>query len=261
MGVWGKGFFREKALPPQIQHKKEIFMLFGWFYYDWTMLIVLPAMIFAACASIKVKSTFEKYSNVRASSGMTGAEAARRLLNANGLYDVRIERLNTNELADHYDPRNQTLNLSAQVYDSNSAAAIGVACHEAGHAIQHAEGYAPLKARMAIIPVCNFGSKLAFPLFLIGLLFAGDFGYLFMLIGIACFSLATLFQLITLPVEFNASKRALVGIGECGIMHIQEEHDAARQVLSAAAMTYVAALATSLLSLLRLIVIANNRRR
>lgn len=236
-------------------------MLFGWFYFDWTILIVLPAMLFAIYAQMKVKSTFEKYSKARTSSGMSGAEAARRLLNANGLYDVRIERLNTSELADHYDPRNQTLNLSAQVYDSNSAAAIGVACHEAGHAIQHAEGYAPLKARMAIIPVCNFGSKLAFPLFLIGLLFAGNFGYLFMLLGIACFSLATLFQLITLPVEFNASKRALVGIGECGIMNVKEEHDAAHEVLNAAAMTYVAALATSLLSLLRLIVIANNRRR
>ena len=225
------------------------------------MLIVLPAMLFAFYASMKVRSTFEKYSKARTSSGMTGADAARRLLNSKGLYDVQINRINTQELADHYDPRNKTLNLSAQVYDSNSAAAIGVACHEAGHAIQHAEGYAPLKARMAIIPVCNFGSKLAFPLFLIGLLFAGDFGYLFMLLGIACFSLATLFQLITLPVEFNASKRALVGIGECGIMHVQEEHDAAREVLSAAAMTYVAALATSLLSLLRLIIIANNRRR
>ena len=236
-------------------------MLFGWFYFDWTMLIVLPAMLFAFYASMKVRSTFEKYSKARTSSGMTGADAARRLLNSKGLYDVQINRINTQELADHYDPRNRTLNLSAQVYDSNSAAAIGVACHEAGHAIQHAEGYAPLKARMAIIPVCNFGSKLAFPLFLIGLLFAGNFGYLFMLLGIACFSLATLFQLITLPVEFNASKRALVGIGECGIMHVKEEHDAAREVLSAAAMTYVAALATSLLSLLRLIIIANNRRR
>ena len=234
-------------------------MLFGWFYFDWTILIVLPAMLFAIYAQMKVKSTFEKYSKARTSSGMSGAEAARRLLNANGLYDVRIERLNTSELADHYDPRNQTLNLSAQVYDSNSAAAIGVACHEAGHAIQHAEGYAPLKARMAIIPVCNFGSKLAFPLFLIGLLFAGDFGYLFMLIGIACFSLATLFQLVTLPVEFDASRRALAGMEECGLL-TSDEIPGARSVLSAAAMTYVAALATSLLSLLRLIVIANNRR-
>ena len=235
------------------------------FYFDPTILIVLPAILFAFYAQLKVKSTFEKYSKTRTSSGLTGAEAARRLLSANGLYDVQINRINTQELSDHYDPRNQTLNLSAQVYDSNSAAAIGVACHEAGHAIQHAEGYAPLKARMAIIPVCNFGSKLAFPLFFIGLLVSGyvegNFGYLLMLIGIACFSLATLFQLITLPVEFNASKRALVGIGECGIMHVKEEHEAARRVLSAAAMTYVAALATSLLSLLRLIIIANNRRR
>ena len=234
-------------------------MFFGWFYYDWTVLIVLPAMIFALWAQSRVRGTFEKYGNVRTHSGQTGAEAARQLLNANGLYDVDI-CMTQGHLTDHYNPKDQKLYLSKEVYQSNSAAAIGVACHEAGHAIQDATGYAFLKLRMGMVPVCNFGSGLAMPLFFIGLLFAGDFGYLFMLLGIALFSLATLFQLITLPVEFNASRRAMEGMQDCGILNAGEL-DSARKVLSAAALTYVAALATSLLSLLRLILIANNRRR
>lgn len=234
-------------------------MFFGFFYYDWTILIVLPAMIFAIWAQIKVKSTFDKYSQAPTRSGQTAADAARRLLDANGLYNVGIKRV-SGHLSDHYNPKDKTLYLSESVYDSNSAAAIGVACHEAGHAIQDAKAYGPLKLRMNIIPVCNIGSRLAMPLFLIGLFFAGDFGYWFMLIGIACFSLATLFQLVTLPVEFNASRRAMEGMQNCGILY-EDELPAARKVLSAAAMTYVAALATSLLSLLRLLAIANNRRR
>ena len=234
-------------------------MLFGWFYYDWTFLIVLPAFIFTMIAQARVNSTFQKYSQMTVRSGLTAVDAARRMLNANGLYGVNIERAKRDGLSDHYDPRNKTLDLSKQVYDSNSAAAIGVACHEAGHALQDAFGYAPLKLRMSIIPVCNFGSQLAMPLFFIGLLFAGDFGYIFMLAGIACFSLATLFQLITLPVEFNASRRAIAGMRESGVLH-DDEVDAGKSVLFAAAMTYVAALATSLLSLLRLILIARNRR-
>lgn len=234
-------------------------MLFGWFYYDWTILIVLPAFIFTIIAQARVNSTFAKYSQIKVRSGLTAVDAARRMLNANGLYGVNIERAKRDGLSDHYDPRNKTLYLSKQVYDSNSAAAIGVACHEAGHALQDAFGYAPLKLRMSIIPVCNFGSQLAMPLFFIGLLFAGDFGYIFMLAGIACFSLATLFQLITLPVEFNASRRAIAGMRESGVLH-DDEVDAGKSVLFAAAMTYVAALATSLLSLLRLILIARNRR-
>lgn len=234
-------------------------MLFGFFYYDWTLLIVLPAMFFALWAQARVKNAFEEYSKVRTRSGKTGAEAARQLLNANGLYDVDI-RLTQGHLSDHYNPKDRTLYLSKEVHDSNSAAAIGVACHEAGHAVQHATGYAFLKLRMGMVPVCNIGSGLAMPLFLIGLLFAGDFGYLFMLLGIALFSLATLFQLITLPVEFDASRRAMKGMQECGILY-EDELTSAKKVLSAAAMTYVAALASSLLSLLRLIVIANNRRR
>ncbi len=233
--------------------------MFGWFYYDWTVLIVLPAMFFAMWAQFKVKSTFDRYSTVASMGGRTAAAAARVLLDSKGLYDVAIERTR-GHLSDHYDPRNRTLYLSESVHDSCSVAAVGVACHEVGHAVQHAEGYRALRFRMAMIPACRIGSGLAMPLFLIGLLFTVDLGYPFMLAGIACFSLSTLFQLVTLPVEFNASRRALAGMQVCGVLY-GNELDGARQVLSAAAMTYVAALASSLLSLLRLIVIANNRRR
>ncbi len=237
-------------------------MLFGLFYGDWTILIVLPAFIFTLIADGLVRSRFQKYSQVITRSGMTGADAARRLLDAYGIHDVTIVRSPGRGLSDHYDPRNRTLALSDQVSGSCSTAAIGVACHEAGHAIQHANAYAPLHIRMAIVPVCNIGSQLSMPLFLIGLLFANsDFGAWFMLAGIAAFSLVTLFQLITLPVEFNASRRALAGIKEYNILASREEINGAGKVLSAAAMTYVAALATSLLSLLRLIVIANRSRR
>ena len=234
-------------------------MFFGWFYYDWTILIVLPAMLFSLWAQFKVNSTFERYSREMTRSGKSAAEAARAMLFANGLTSVAIKRV-SGHLSDHYNPRDKTLYLSESVHDSCSAAAIGVACHEAGHAIQDAKAYGPLKLRMAIIPVCNFGSKLAFPLFLIGMLFAGDFGWAFMVAGIACFSLATLFQLVTLPVEFDASRRALEGMRDSGMFY-QDELNASRRVLSAAAMTYVAALASSLLSLLRLMVIASGRRR
>ena len=233
-------------------------MLFGWFYFDWTILIVLPAILFASVAQLKVRSTFEKYAKLGTHSGLTGAEAARRLLNSKGLYHVNIVRT-AGSLTDHYDPRDKTLYLSREVHDFNTVSAIGVACHEAGHAIQHEESYAPLHIRMALVPVCNFGSRLAMPLFIIGLFLAVELGYVFMVAGILCFSVATLFQLVTLPVEFNASRRALAGMTECGLLY-GKESDQAKEVLSAAAMTYVAALATSLLSLLRLIVIANNRR-
>ena len=233
-------------------------MLFGWFYYDWTILIVLPAMLFALWAQITVNSTIEKYSQQRARIGLTGAEAARKMLNENGVYHVNVVAMQEDR-GDHYNPKDQTIYLSQNVYNSPSTAAIGIACHEAGHALQHANAYAPLKLRMGMVKACNFGSSLAMPLFFIGLLFYGEMGYLFMLAGIACFSLATFFQLVTLPVEFNASRRALEGIREMGILY-DDELDGAKQVLSAAAMTYVAALASSLLSLLRLIVIANNRR-
>ena len=233
-------------------------MLFGWFYYDWTVLILLPGMLFAFWAQMKVSSTFDRYSKKVSRTGRTGAEAASQLLRANGVYDVRVERVR-GDLTDHYDPRTRTLRLSESVHDSRSIAAIGVACHEAGHALQHAEKYSFLQLRMSMIPVCRIGSGLAMPLFLIGVLI-GELGYVFMVAGILCFSLAALFQLITLPVEFNASARALAGMQENRLLG-EEEIGGARRVLSAAAMTYVAALASSLLSLLRLVVIANNRRR
>ncbi len=235
-------------------------MLFGLFFGDWTILIVLPAFIFTLWAQFKVKSTFSEFEKKASRAGMTAAEVATQLLHSKGVYNVEVRRVRGN-LTDHYDPRNHTLNLSEPVYDSTSVAAIGVACHEAGHAIQHAQKYAPLAMRMKIIPACNLGSQLAMPLFFIGLLFAAaPVGSGLMLAGIACFSLSTLFQLITLPVEFDASRRAMVGIKECGFL-TKEEQTGARKVLTAAAMTYVAALATSLLSLLRLIIIANGSRR
>lgn len=229
--------------------------MFGFFYFDWTLLIVLPAIIFALWAQVTVDSTFRKYSAVITRSGKTAAEAARVMLNANGLHSVQIKRV-SGHLSDHYNPKDRTLYLSESVHDSRSAAAVGVACHEAGHAIQHGENYAPLSIRMSMVPICNIGSGLSMPLFLIGLLMAND---VLMLAGIAAFSLATLFQLITLPVEFNASRRALEGMRDCGIFY-GDEIKGARRVLTAAAMTYVAALATSLMSLLRLILIANSRR-
>jgi Zn-dependent membrane protease YugP len=217
-------------------------------------------MIFSVWASIRVNTTFKKYSSVRPASGITGAEAARRVLDANGLYNVRIERIHGN-LTDHFDPRSNVIRLSDSVYGSSSASAIGVAAHEAGHAVQYANGYAPLKLRNAIIPVTNIGSRLAVPLILLGILFASagtQFIYI-AYIGVACFSLSTLFQLLTLPTEFDASHRALASIDESGLLR-GEELTAAGKVLSAAALTYVAALAASLLQLLRLIAIVNNRR-
>ena len=229
-------------------------MLFGWFYFDWTILIVLPALIFSIWAQINVSSTFNKCSKIRTSRSITGADAARRVLDANGLHHVRIERI-SGELTDHYDPREEVIRLSDSVYANTSAAAVGVACHEAGHAVQHATGYSAIKLRMAIIPATRFGSALAMPLFFIGLLFAAS---PLILAGIALYAIVAFFQLVTLPVEFNASGRALKAISSSGMLN-GEELDSARQVLRAAALTYVAALATSLLTLLRLLVLANGR--
>lgn len=234
-------------------------MLFGWFYYDWTVLIVLPALIFTLWAQIKVNSSFNKYSAVRVRSGLTGERAARIILDANGLQHVKIERVR-GSMTDHYDPRTNTVRLSETVGDVSSIAAIGVAAHEVGHAIQHAKGYFPIKVRTAIIPVTRFGSMLAMPLFILGLILAND---VFLLFGIVLYATVTLFQLVTLPVEFNASRRALATLKARDMLY-GEELKGARSVLSAAAMTYVAALATSLLTLLRLLVIAGgagNRRR
>ena len=229
--------------------------MFGWFYYDWTVLIVLPALLFTIWAQIKVNSSFNKYSGIRTSRGITGADAARRILDANGLYNVRIEKVR-GSMTDHFDPRTNVVRLSETVHDVASVAALGVAAHEVGHAIQYARHYAPIKLRSAIIPVTRVGSMLAMPIFILGLLFAND---AFLLVGIFLYSFVTLFQLVTLPVEFNASRRAMKTLEGQGILY-GEELSGAKDVLSSAAMTYVAALATSLLSLIRLITLANRRR-
>ena len=239
-------------------------MFFGLFWGDTTILVLIPAMIFAFWAQFKVNSTFNKYAKVYNRRGLTGAEAARRVLDANGLHNVTIEHIR-GHLTDHYDPRANVIRLSDATYASTSVAAIGVAAHEAGHAVQHAVGYAPIKLRSAIIPLTRFGSFLAMPLFLIGLLMgSGSYlgygiGTIFMVTGILFFSFSTLFQLVTLPTEFNASARAMKALEDGGLL-AADELPAAKATLSAAAMTYVAALATSLASLLRLILIFNRRR-
>ena len=235
------------------------------YYYgfDWTYVyLVLPCLILSLWASARVNSTFKRYSRQFSSRGITGADAAQRVLRANGIGNVRIERIGGN-LTDHYDPSTNVIRLSDDVYGSTSTAAIGVACHEAGHAVQYAQGYAPIKLRAAIIPVTNFGSKLAMPLILLGILFSslGNTSDFFINLGIACFGLSVLFQLVTLPVEFNASHRALAAIEQNGIL-TDDELAGARKTLSAAAMTYVAATATALAQLLRLLILfGGNRRR
>lgn len=235
------------------------------YYYgfDWTYVyLVLPCLILSLWASARVNSTFKRYSRQFSSRGITGADAAQRVLRANGIGNVRIERIGGN-LTDHYDPTTNVIRLSDDVYGSTSTAAIGVACHEAGHAVQYAQGYAPIKLRAAIIPVTNFGSKLAMPLILLGILFSslGSTSEFFIDLGIACFGLSVLFQLVTLPVEFNASRRALAAIEQNGIL-TDDELAGARKTLSAAAMTYVAATATALAQLLRLLILfGGNRRR
>lgn len=234
-----------------------------YFYgFDRTYLfLVLPCLLLSLWASANVNSTFKKYAQQMSVRRITGAQAAQRVLSANGVGNVRIERVNGN-LTDHYDPRTNVIRLSDSVYDSTSTAAIGVACHEAGHAVQYAHQYAPIKLRAAIIPVTNFGSKLAMPLILLGLLlsFMGNASYTFVYLGIACFGLSLVFQLVTLPVEFNASRRAMQAIEEGNIL-TEEEQRGARKTLTAAAMTYVAATAVALAQLLRLLMIFGGRRR
>ena len=239
-------------------------MPYGYYYgFDWTYLVlVLPCMIFSLIASSKVNSTFKKYSTQYSQRRLTGAEAAQRVLRHNGVSGVRIERVAGN-LTDHYDPRTNVIRLSDSVYSSTSTAAIGVAAHEAGHAVQYAVNYAPIKLRAAIIPLTNFGSKLAMPLILAGILLAAFGGFSTMLVdlGIAAFGLSFLFQLITLPVEFNASRRAIQAIEEAQLL-TAEERKGAQKTLKAAAMTYVAAMAVALAQLLRLIMLfGGNRRR
>ena len=234
-----------------------------YFYgFDWTYLVlVLPVLIISLVASARVNSTFRRYSEQISARRITGAQAAQRVLSANGVSNVRIERIAGN-LTDHYDPKANVIRLSDQVYDNPSTAAIGVACHEAGHAIQYANNYGPIKLRAAIIPVTNIGSKLAMPLILIGILITrlGEFSTVLIYLGIACFSLSLIFQLITLPVEFNASRRAMQAINESNIL-TQEEQIGAKKTLSAAAMTYVIATLAAFTQLLRLLILFGGRRR
>ena len=225
------------------------------FDYTW-YLLVLPAFLLALWAQLRVKTTYAKYSKIRSVRGRTAAEVARQILNDHGLTYVRVDQI-TGELTDNYDPRTNVVHLSQGVYNSTSIAAIGVAAHECGHAVQHAEEYGPLRLRSAIIPVTNIGSSLSIPIFFVGLLLNFP---LLMSIGILLFGLVALFQLITLPVEFNASRRALATIEERGLL-TGDETRGARRVLSAAALTYVAALASSLAQLLRLVIISRGRNR
>lgn len=235
---------------------------YGYYYgFDWTYVyLVLPCVLLSLWASHRVNSTFQKYSRQYSQRRLTGAEAARRVLAANGVYDVRIERVSGN-LTDHFDPKTNVIRLSDSVFDSTSTAAIGVAAHEAGHAVQYAVGYAPIKLRSAIIPVTNFGSKIAMPLILLGILFSafGGFSDTLVYLGIACFGFSFVFQLVTLPVEFNASRRAIQTIESAELLTV-EEQKGAKKTLTAAAMTYVAATATALAQLLRLIVIFGQGR-
>ena len=225
-------------------------------YIDpWYIILVVPAMLLAFWAQINVNTTFSRYSKVLAPSGMTGAESARRVLEANGVTGVRIERISGN-LTDHFDPKTNTIRLSESVYDATTVSAVGVAAHEARHAVQYAVGYAPMQLRAAIIPATNIGSQLAMPLVLLGLIFSSA---MLVDIGIIAFSMSTLFQLVTLPVEFNASRRAVATLESSCVS--DTEVKGAKAVLRAAALTYVAALAVSLASLLRIILLFGNRNR
>lgn len=225
-------------------------------YIDpWYIILVVPAMLLAFWAQINVNTTFSRYSKVLAPSGMTGAESARHVLEANGVTGVRIERISGN-LTDHFDPKTNTIRLSESVYDATTVSAVGVAAHEAGHAVQYAVGYAPMQLRAAIIPATNIGSQLAMPLVLLGLIFSSA---MLVDIGILAFSMSTLFQLVTLPVEFNASRRAVATLESSCVS--DTEVKGAKAVLRAAALTYVAALAVSLASLLRIILLFGNRNR
>lgn len=236
-------------------------MLFGYYYFDWTIIIVLPAILFALYAQFKVNSTYKKYSNYTNRNGYTAREVARRILDSNGLYNVQIEHISGN-LTDHYDPKSNVIRLSDSVDQSTSVAAIGVAAHEVGHAIQHAEGYTPIKIRSALVPVTNIGSSMSMILIMIGLVIVGiseasDIGFGIAILGLLAYCLVAVFQFVTLPVEFNASNRALRTLETQNILY-SDEVKQAKEVLGAAAMTYVAALVSTLLTILRLLVIILN---
>lgn len=236
---------------------------FLWYFEVFGYLFVVIASVFAMITSANVNRTFQKYSRQMSSLGLTGEQAAKRVLNDNGVYDVMVSRTPGN-LTDHYDPRSNTVFLSDSVFSSTSTAAIGVAAHEAGHAVQHAEQYAPIRLRTAIVPITNFGSRLATPMILIGLLLSGyiasSLGYYVALAGVFLFSFCVIFQLVTLPTEFNASARAMRALERGGIL-MDEELKGARKTLTAAAMTYVAALAVSLMQFLRLLAVVTGGRR
>ncbi len=227
------------------------------YYYDVTYLLVIIGAVLSMLASARVNTTFQRYSRIRSASGMTGAQAARKILDQNGLYHVKIEHIRGN-LTDHYDPRSKVLRLSDATYAASSVAAVGVAAHECGHAVQDNEGYEPLRIRSGMAPAANFGSRWGLPIFMMGLLFGSS--QLLMQIGIWVFLLAVLFQVVTLPVEFDASRRALAMLSDYGILKEQEKEGSSK-VLKAAAMTYVAAAAAAVLNLLRLIMLSKRNDR
>ncbi len=230
----------------------------GFYYFDYTYFVyIVPALIVTMIAQFRVKSTFEKYSRISTAKNMTGAQAASSVAQFGGAPGVQVQRI-SGSLTDHFDPRDNTISLSDQVYSSTSIAALGVAAHEAGHAIQHAQGYLPNKIRTVLVPITNFGSRLAVPLIIVGLFLPVQYDFVVNL-GIALYSFAVLFQLATLPVEFNASFRAIRALDEAGILY-PDELEGAKKVLRAAAMTYLAASFTAIMSLLRLLVLAGNRR-
>ena len=236
--------------------------MYYYYGFDWTyVVLVLPCILLSLWASANVNSTFKRYSGQYSRRGLTGAQAAERVLRSNGVTNVRIERVSGN-LTDHFDPRSNVIRLSDNVYGNTSTAAIGVACHEAGHAVQYAQDYAPIRIRSAVIPATNLGSKLAMPLILLGLLigFKGDLSYFLVYLGIGCFGLSLVFQLVTLPVEFDASRRAMAAIAQSELL-TEEEPRGARKTLSAAALTYVAATAVALSQLLRLLILFGGRRK
>lgn len=230
-----------------------------YYYYDWTYILVLIGVLICLAASARVRQVFAKYSRVQSRLRLTGKEAAEEILRRNGIYDVRVIHIPGN-LTDHYNPGNKTLGLSDTVYQSSSVAAVGVAAHECGHAVQHARGYAPLAIRGVLVPVANFGSALAWPLILIGLLITGETSVFLINLGILLFSAAVLFQLVTLPVEFNASRRAVDVLGASGMLY-PDELSSVKKVLGAAALTYVAGAASAILQLLRLLILTGGRRR
>lgn len=229
-----------------------------YYYYDWTYILVVIGAVICIAASARVKNVFSRYSRIQSHSGLTGREAAEQILHRNGIYDVQVIHIGGN-LTDHYNPGNKTLGLSDTVYNSTSVAAIGVAAHECGHAVQHARGYVPLAIRGSLVPVANIGSMAAWPLILIGLFMNGQTAIFFINLGILLFSAAVLFQIVTLPVEFNASGRAVKVLESSGMLY-PDEVDSVKKVLGAAALTYVASAASMILQLLRLVIIGGRKR-